>query len=151
MKNEKNILVAVIDNDIMTRVTLEEILEEAGFTVECYKTGSEGMRRVLNSYVDVLLIDVRLPDMNGIEVLRLTKEHQPSSCCILMTAYPTVEDAVKALKIGAYDYLEKPVDFKLIVETIRRAIEENVISSGHAIKRMGKDHEYNDKKEQTRC
>jgi DNA-binding NtrC family response regulator len=125
--NSKNISIVVVDDDIRTRIAIEESLADSGFTTECFRTGNEGIRHILTNEVDVAIIDVRLPDTNGIDVLRLVKEYQPKVLCVLMTAYPNVEDAVRALKSGAYEYIEKPLDLKQITTVINKAIDENMI------------------------
>lgn len=125
---KKNISIIVIDDDIRTRITLEEIFEEAGYTVECFRTGNEGVKRILNNNIDIAIIDVRLPDTSGLDVLKLIKEYQPKTCCIVLTAYPNVEDAVKALKTGAYDYIEKPIDPSEIKRVIEELVNKGVVS-----------------------
>lgn len=124
----------MIDDDIRARTIMEEIFENTEFTVECFRTGKEGIKRILSvleQKVDIVLIDMRLPDTNGLNILQLIKEYNPKTCCIILTAYPTVEDAVKAIKLGAYEYIEKPLDPKLILNTIRKAIDEGVVPHRH--------------------
>jgi len=124
MKPNGKCTILVIDDDIRTRVVLEDILREKGWEVESVRTGHEGVRRVLNNGIDVAIVDIKLPDCNGMDVIRVIKEYHPEVYIIALTAYPNVEDAVKALKYGAFDYIEKPVDLVEITKSVERAVRD---------------------------
>jgi two-component system response regulator AtoC len=116
--------VLVIDDDKMIRSFLESILSEDGYEVLLAATGAEGGATLRAKPVDVVLLDLMLPDEDGISVLRKIKQEEPSVQVILLTAYGAVESAVEAMRLGAYDYIDKPSDVSKLKLVIGRALEE---------------------------
>ena len=100
--------ILLIEDEKITRITLTNTLRKEGFEVVGCATGAEGMEKLQQKAFDLVLTDLRLPKMNGIDILKYIKENKPQTFVIIMTAYASVETAVEALKIGAYDYLTKP-------------------------------------------
>jgi DNA-binding NtrC family response regulator len=100
--------ILLIEDEKITRISLAETLEEEGFRVEVAATGAEGMEKIKAGRFDVVITDLRLPESSGIEILRLIRETSPQTFVIVITAYATVETAIEALKLGAFDYLTKP-------------------------------------------
>ncbi len=100
--------ILLIEDEKITRITLTDTLSEEGYTVTACATGSEGLAAFQAERFDVLLTDLRLPAMSGIDILRRAKEKDPDCPVIVMTAYASVDTAIQALKLGAYDYLTKP-------------------------------------------
>jgi len=124
--------VLIIDDDKMIRSYLDRILSEDGYEVLLAATGAEGEALLEAKPVDIVLLDLKLPDEDGISVLRRIKREEPNVQVIVLTAFGAVESAVEAMKLGAYDYIDKPSDvskFKLIIKralkelTMRREIE----------------------------
>jgi DNA-binding NtrC family response regulator len=116
--------VLVIDDDKMIRSFLDSILSEDGYEVLLAATGAEGSATLRAKPVDVVLLDLMLPDEDGISVLRKIKHEEPSVQVILLTAYGAVESAVEAMRLGAYDYIDKPSDVSKLKLVIGRALEE---------------------------
>lgn len=120
--------ILVVDDDNAHRGMLRTMLRSWGFTVEEASDGEDAVELVREKYFDVVLTDVRMARMDGINALKSMLAFNPSLPVILMTAYSSVETAVDALRIGAYDYLVKPLDFDLLKETLEQGIERSRLS-----------------------
>ncbi|MGD2143774.1 MAG: sigma-54 dependent transcriptional regulator [Anaerolineae bacterium] len=116
--------VLTIDDDDMIRSFFSSILEEEGYEVLSAATGRDGMALLRQKPVDVVLLDLRLPDTDGLSILRKIKRQELNVHVIVLTAYSAVQSAVKAMKLGAYDYLDKPSDASKLKLVIRRALKE---------------------------
>ncbi len=125
-------ILIVEDKESMAQM-LRETLELAGYEVITAKDGGEGIKRVRDSKVDLVLTDLKLPKKDGIEVLKASKEENPLIPVIVMTAFGSVETAVSAMKLGAYDFIAKPIDtdyLQLLIERAlgnRRIVTENIL------------------------
>ncbi|MBD5641898.1 MAG: sigma-54-dependent Fis family transcriptional regulator [Desulfovibrio sp.] len=117
--------ILVVDDDDAHRKMLKMMLRTWGFTVEEAGDGEDAVALVREKPFDVVLTDVRMARVDGIEALKAILGYNPALPVILMTAYSSVETAVEALRIGAYDYLIKPLDFDLLKETLELAIERS--------------------------
>ncbi|MEA3287461.1 MAG: sigma-54 dependent transcriptional regulator [Candidatus Marinimicrobia bacterium] len=102
--------ILLIEDERINRITLQKLLEHAGYYVVAVDTGSKGMDAVNEETWDVVLTDLRLPGANGLEILDEVKRISPATQVLIMTAFATVENALSALKKGAFDYLTKPFD-----------------------------------------
>ena len=100
--------ILLVEDEKITRITLTQTLAKEGYDVTSSEDGRFGLTLLQTQLFDVLITDLRLPGVNGMELLKTAKERTPNCVVILMTAYATVENAVEALKLGAYDYLTKP-------------------------------------------
>lgn len=121
MENRDSIL--VVDDDNAHRTMLRTLLGGWGYTVTEADDGSTAIEEAQQQPFDLILMDVRMLKVSGLEALETIKRHNPAIPVIIMTAYSSVETAVEALKKGAYDYLTKPLDFDKIRLTIKRAME----------------------------
>ena len=117
--------VLVVDDDNAHRGMLRTMLRSWGFTVDEATDGDEAIELVREKPFDAVLTDVRMARVDGIHALKAILEYNPALPVILMTAYSSVETAVDALRIGAYDYLVKPLDFDLLRETLSQSIERS--------------------------
>lgn len=117
--------VLVVDDDDAHRGMLKTMLGSWGYIIEEASDGEDAVRLVREQYFDVVLTDVRMAKMDGITALKNILAYNPALPIVLMTAYSSVETAVDALRIGAYDYLVKPFDFDLLKETLEQAIERS--------------------------
>ena len=115
--------VLIVDDEALTLRTVGRALDSEGFEVLLASSGEEALRVIAETHPDVVMLDVVLPGINGIEVLRQVRKISPDSTVIMMSAYHMVERAVEAMKLGAYDYLVKPFHIADLVNTIRRATE----------------------------
>ena len=102
--------VIIIDDESNIRNLLSRILSLEGFEVNTFATAKEGLNSFDRESYDVALIDVKLPDIDGIELTRLIREKSPDTEIIVMTAYATIKDGVEAIRRGAMDYIEKGRD-----------------------------------------
>lgn len=117
--------VLFIDDEISALKAISAILKKEGYKVHTATTAEEGIEIIKNTPLDCLLLDYRLPKMDGIDLLKWLKCNQISLPTIMLTAYGTIEKAVEAMKLGAYHYLIKPVDTKLLLNVLNEAIEKS--------------------------
>lgn len=115
--------ILVVDDDPGHLVTLKTIVKSWNYSVTTATDGTGAVEKVKERPFDLILMDIRMAEMNGIEALRLIQEYNPSIPVLIMTAYSSVDSAVEALKAGAYDYLTKPLDFEVLKLTLERTLE----------------------------
>ncbi len=115
--------ILIVDDDAGHLVSLKTIVRSWGYAVETAADGDIAVDRVKSGPLDLILMDVRMANMSGIEALKKIKAYNPTIPVIIMTAYSSVGTAVEALKSGAYDYLIKPLDFEVLKLSIERACE----------------------------
>ena len=115
--------VLVVDDDDVGRMTLTEILHLEGFEVVEADGGRAALERLREGGCDVMLLDLKMPDLDGVAVLQQTAELAPDIEVIVFTAHGSLESAIQAVRHGAYDYLLKPTSTQDILETVRRAAE----------------------------
>lgn len=114
-----------IDDEISALRAISAILKKEGYSVYTATTAEEGIEVLKKSPIDCILLDYRLPGMNGIDLLKWIRVSEISVPTIMLTAYGTIEKAVEAMKLGAHHYLIKPVDTELLVNVIKEAIEKS--------------------------
>src|SRR3990167_499785 len=115
--------ILIVDDEKIKRMTLKEDLEDAGYDASTVSSGQEALELLKKEFFDVVVTDLRMQQMDGIELLKKVKADYPDSYVIMMTAYATVETAVEAMKLGAYDYITKPFssdELLLILDRIKR-------------------------------
>jgi DNA-binding NtrC family response regulator len=113
--------VLIIDDEESLRIACEQTLELDGFSVSTAASGLAGIELARRESFHVVLLDLRMPGMDGIEVLQKLRQESPNSMVILITAYATIESAVKAIKHGAYDYLPKPFAPESLTALVKKA------------------------------
>ncbi len=119
--------VLIVDDEELIRETLKRIFREEGYFIETAINGSDAIQKFNDTKFDVVLLDINLPDINGLKVLEKLKEIEPDILVIMITGYASVEDAVKAMKIGAYDYMEKPLKKATVKLVVKLAIETQIL------------------------
>ncbi|UCF58657.1 MAG: response regulator [Candidatus Bathyarchaeota archaeon] len=132
MSEKANIL--VVDDDPSIRKTLTAILEEKGYDVETVETGKEAIRKSKTSFYNLALIDIRLPDMEGVNLLTKMTETKPRMAKIIITGYPSLQNAVEALNKGADAYIIKPFDIDKMLATV-----EDHLDRQHKARKMNQD------------
>ncbi len=115
--------ILLVDDDPNVLEALSVVLEDEGYRILVASNGKEALVQVKKEKPEVVLLDIRMPDMDGVQVLRQIKEASKATSVIMMTAYPAMETVVEAVRLGAYDYLTKPLDLKRVKIVVRRAME----------------------------
>ena len=115
--------ILVIDDEEGIRAGCRRILEPAGYIVETAASGREGLEKFRQQPADLVLIDVVMPDMRGVDLLGPIHEIDPDTVCIIITGYATVELAVQSIKAGAYDFLSKPFTADVLLMTVQKGLE----------------------------
>lgn len=114
--------ILVIDDDENIRKVLVAILADEGYTVDSVGTGKEALKKTKEQFYNVALIDVRLPDIEGIELLRKFRPTSPKIRKIIITGYPTLQNAVQAVNGGADAYIMKPFDVDKVLKVIQEQL-----------------------------
>jgi two-component system NtrC family response regulator/two-component system response regulator HydG len=116
--------IVVIDDEVNAAAALETLLREDGYEVERAHDARAGLSLLERTEADIVLTDLRMPGMDGLQLLGRVKEIRPETMVILMTAYGTVKTAVKAMKLGAEDYLSKPIDVEELEVILEKALDK---------------------------
>jgi len=119
--------ILVVDDDPDTVELLRKLLEKENYTVTVALNGEQGIKEVYDNDPDIVLMDIRLPDMDGNEALSIIKEADPDRIVIMITAYADLDNAINALKSGADDYIKKPFDNRYLIHTVNRAYERHIL------------------------
>jgi two-component system, NtrC family, response regulator AtoC len=139
MAKVKNIL--VVDDEQFIRLNLKQILTKEKYNVFVNATGGEALETVKKEQIDVALLDLNLPDISGLEVLKQFKQIQPDLLVIIITGFASVESAVDAIKLGAYDYIKKPFKADALKLITRLAFE--TLNLKNTVKRLKEQQGYN--------
>jgi DNA-binding NtrC family response regulator len=115
--------VLIVDDEEAIRRFLRQALEMEGYSCIPVCSGAEALEAVSQQNFDLVLLDMRMPGMSGLEVLSKLSEAHPDTCVIMVTALVDVSTSVRAMKMGAYDYLTKPLDLSTLLESTERALE----------------------------
>lgn len=116
--------ICIVDDEPSILNTLSSILEDEGYQVAIAKTGGEALKVIQMEPPDVVILDIWMPEIDGLEVLKRVREQFPNMMVIMMSGHGSVETAVKATKLGAYDYLEKPLDLEKVTILVRNALHQ---------------------------
>ncbi|HJP72483.1 MAG TPA: response regulator, partial [Candidatus Limnocylindria bacterium] len=121
--------VLIVDDDGDVRALLKDLLTEAGYKARIAKTGGEALEAVAKDLPDLVMMDVKLPDQDGLGVLKTLKREHPELEVIVMTAFGGSSTAIKAMEQGAYDYVTKPFEIDDLLATLKRVFEHADMSS----------------------
>lgn len=128
--------ILIIDDEKAIRKTLSEILSYEGYKMEEAADGEEGLRKFKDKEYDVILCDIKMPKIDGIEFLEKAKELNPDVPIIMISGHGTIETAVEAVRKGAYDYISKPPDLNRLLITIRNAMDKtSLVAETKVLKR----------------
>ncbi len=122
MKNEIKPNILVVDDDFAHRQMIEAVLDDEGYAIQQADNGKSAVDAVGDRFFDLIIMDIRMGGMDGIEALEKIKEISPGILVILMTAYASIETAIDALKLGAHDYLIKPIDIEELKLLVKKAL-----------------------------
>ncbi|HSM86146.1 MAG TPA: response regulator, partial [Candidatus Limnocylindrales bacterium] len=114
--------ILIIDDESAIRESLETLLEFEGYSVESAETGEEGLAKLAETPFDLVLLDFALPDRNGLEVLAEIRGRDPQLAVIMITAYGTVDNAVRAMQNGATNFIQKPWDNEKLLADVRASV-----------------------------
>jgi two-component system NtrC family response regulator/two-component system response regulator HydG len=134
--------IVVIDDEVNAATALEALLRDDGYEVQRAHDGRSGLQLLEKVEPDVVLTDVRMPGMDGIELLTRIKQVRPETMVVLMTAYGTVKTAVKAMKLGAEDFLGKPIDVEELEVVLQKTIEKKRLLEETRVLRERLEHKY---------
>jgi DNA-binding NtrC family response regulator len=119
---DKHARILVVDDDESIRKTMKAILEDVGYLVDLAATGSEAIQKTEEKAYNVALLDIRLPDMEGVELLKLMKDTVPRTRKIMVTGYPSMQNAIVALNKNADAYIIKPVSVEELLNTVKEQL-----------------------------
>ena len=114
--------ILVVDDELSMRELLEVLLTRQGYKISCAENGRKAISMIEKTYFDLLLCDIRLGDITGLDVLRASKKKNQNTVVIMISAYTTTETAVEAMNEGAYDYVPKPFENEELIQTIANAL-----------------------------
>ncbi len=126
MTNHRKIL--IVDDEPSVRHSLREWFREDGFAVETAEDGETALRKMSGGPFDIIVVDLKMPGMDGIELQKRVREIDQEAAVIILTAFASVETAVQALKLGAFDYITKPVDPDDLSNTVRNALKQRELT-----------------------
>jgi DNA-binding NtrC family response regulator len=120
---EKQARIILVDDDESIRKTMKTILEDEGYIVDLATTGNEAIEMTQEQNYNIALLDIRLPDMEGVELLKLMKDNVPRTRKIMVTGYPSMQNAITALNKKADAYLVKPVNVEKLLELVKEQLQ----------------------------
>ena len=133
MLAHKKIKILVVDDELSIRESLSGWLRQDGFEVENAADGMAALSMIKETHYDIMLIDVKMPEMDGLTLLRQLKEMEPEIAVVMMTAHGAIQDAVDAMRLGAHDYLLKPFDLEELSLTIDKLVRIQTLSMENLI------------------
>ncbi len=119
--------ILIVEDDSAMRAFLREVLEEEGYTVEAAAGGRAGVERVRQGGIDLVVSDVKMPDLDGLDMLREIKAVTPSPHVITITAFGSIDTAIRAVKLGAFDYITKPFAVDQLNLSVQQALAERAL------------------------
>jgi DNA-binding NtrC family response regulator len=129
--------ILVVDDEAPIREMLQRgLVQRGGFSVEVAQNGIEAIEKIEKDVFDLVLTDLKMPEMDGLELLKTVKGTRPEIMVIMMTAYGSVETAVEAMKMGADDYITKPIDFNDLFFRISKVQKESILARENRLLRM---------------
>ena len=124
--------ILVVEDEAPVRNSTSRVLESKGFQVEAASTGEEALAKIEREPFDLLLIDIRMPGMGGLEMLQQAKQMEPETCALIITGYGTVESAIEALELGAQGFIRKPVAGHKLVKAVEEALARGQLARENA-------------------
>ncbi|HMK51456.1 MAG TPA: sigma-54 dependent transcriptional regulator [Thermodesulfobacteriota bacterium] len=121
--NKRSAHLLVVDDDPVTIDLLKEVLSQEGYAISTALSGEEAITQGTNNFFDLVITDVRMGKIDGMEVLRFFRKNAPDTTVIMITAFGSIETAIEAIREGAYDYISKPFKLEEIKFTVQRALE----------------------------
>ena len=120
--------ILIVDDEVNIRNALVTMLEKKGYRVYGAGTGEAALRQPDEARMDLVITDLRMPGIGGMEFLRRLKDKWPDTEVVVMTAYGSIDTAVEAMRLGAYDYLTKPIDRERFAVVMEKALERHALT-----------------------
>jgi len=117
----KNPAILITDDELSTRDMLKLFLEEKGYRIETAENGKEAVEKVKAGNIDIVFMDVKMPEMDGLQTLKIIRQKFPLVEVVMLTGHATIESAIEGMKLGAFDYLMKPCDMEDLLSKVREA------------------------------
>ncbi len=137
-----NARILIVDDEATIRDTLCTVLKEEGFSAESAENGKIALQKIRRNNYDLVITDLRMPEMDGLDLLKAVKLNSPQTSVIIITAYGSMESAIEALRLGAFDYLIKPLDFDDVILRVRRLMEHRELVEENRILREAIEERY---------
>lgn len=125
MINKSNFKILVIDDDEIAKDVVVSLLKKEGFFVKSARDGLEGIREIRTKDFDLIITDLKMPGADGIEVLKEAKRLKKNVLVVIITAYGTLENAIEAIRLGAYDYITKPFKLQELLILVENAMKKH--------------------------
>lgn len=138
----KQVRILIVDDELIVREALSNYLKEDGYEAVAVESGEEALRKVEGENWNILFVDLKMPGMDGLEVLSEVKKTEPDLPVIIITAYATIDSAVQAMKNGAYDYIVKPFDPEAIALLVEKVVEHQNLVRENILLRERLEQEY---------
>ena len=116
--------VLVVDDDVEMRELVFDVLKDRGHQISTSGSGQEALKALASDPPDLMMLDIWMPELDGIETLKRSREQMPSVQVLMMSGHGNIETAVKAIKLGAYDFIEKPLSLEKTVLVVRNALRQ---------------------------
>ena len=120
---DKHARILIVDDDETIRTTMKAILEDEGYLVDLASTGEEAIQLTMKTTYNIALLDIRLPDMEGVELLKLMRDNVPRTRKVMVTGYPSMQNAIAALNKNADAYLLKPLDNEKLLNLVKEQLD----------------------------
>lgn len=117
--------ILIVDDEVAILNSLGQILEDEGYEVQVAKSGAEALKIVTNDPPDLTILDIWMPELDGLETLKRLRELSPHAQVMMMSGHGSIETAVRAIKLGAYDYIEKPLSLENVTLRVRHALDQH--------------------------
>jgi serine phosphatase RsbU (regulator of sigma subunit)/CheY-like chemotaxis protein len=127
--NMEDVRILIVDDDPGALETLVDIFEEMGYRAEAAASGEQALQKIAGRFFNVALLDIRLPDMEGTELLTRLRQLHPDTDCIITTGYASKDTSIQAINEGAFAYIEKPLDMAKVSATIQQAVDKQKLES----------------------
>lgn len=137
-----SIRILIVDDEQIIRESLSFVLKKEGYVVEEAANGTEALRKQTEQPFDVIISDIEMPEMRGIELLERIRQQSPETFVLIITAFASIETAVKALRMGAYDYILKPIDFDDLILRVKKLMDHRTLALENALLRQELHRDY---------
>jgi len=128
--------ILIVDDEVNLLQSLGDVLRSKGFMVGTARNGLEALDRLKERFFDLIIADLKMPRMGGMELLKVVRERYPQTAVVILTGYGTVKSAVDSIKRGAYDYLVKPFVPDDILLIIQQVVQEEILREEHRYMRQ---------------